>query len=61
MSKDVEASARWRRLAAEALEAAVEMTDTEAKTIMLDVASRYERLARYTEARASRKDPDKSQ
>lgn len=60
MSNDVEPAARWRQLAAETMEAAADMTDPEAKAIMLDVASRYERLAQYAEARASRKDSDKS-
>ena len=61
MSNDVEPAARWRQLAAEALEAAGEMTDPEARAVMLDIVSRYERLAQYAEARASRKDPDKSE
>ena len=53
MSNDVEpAAARWRKLAAEMLEAAQEMTDPEARAVMLDIAERYGKLARYSEARS---------
>lgn len=60
MSKDgqpEEGVARWKELAAEALAAAAEMTDAEAKSVMLDIAERYERLARHAEARSGRKEP----
>jgi hypothetical protein len=45
-------SVRWRKLAAEILSAAKDMTHPEAKAVMLDIAERYERLARLAEARA---------
>ena len=61
MSKDVQGAAHWRELAAQALAAAYELTDPQAKAIMLDISARYERLAQYAEGRASRKDPDKSE
>lgn len=61
MSNDTPTSEQWRVLAAQSLEAAQTMTDPQAKAIMLDIASRYERLAQYAEARASRKEPDKSE
>jgi hypothetical protein len=61
MSKDVEPAARWRKLAAEALAAATEMTDPEARAVMFDIAARYDRLVQYAEVRASRKDPDKTE
>ena len=41
----------WRRLAAEIISAAREMTHPEAKAVMLDIANRYEKLARLAEAR----------
>lgn len=59
MSKDTKVAAQWRELAAHALSAAQELTDPEARAVMLDIASRYERLAQYAEARAARKEPDK--
>jgi hypothetical protein len=59
MSNDVvPAAARWRKLAAEVLEAAAEMTDPGAKAVMLDIAERYERLAQHVEARSSDKKSD---
>lgn len=41
----------WRRLGVEALEIANELHDPEARGIMLDIATSYERLARRAEAR----------
>ena len=41
---------RWRALAAEALVAYAQMTDPTARTIMLDIAHDYLRLAEYLEA-----------
>ena len=62
MSNDVEpAAARWRKLAAEMLEAAQEMTDPEARAVMLDIAERYGKLARYSEARLDKEEPKKSE
>ncbi|HXF53892.1 MAG TPA: hypothetical protein VNK52_07190 [Hyphomicrobiaceae bacterium] len=46
-------AARWRALAAEARSIAVEMSDAEARRIMLWIARRYEVLAQYAEARAT--------
>ena len=60
MSNDVDPATKWRQLAAEALAAAAEMTDPEAKAVMLDIAERYERLARYAEDRPDKEDPNKS-
>ena len=58
MSDDVEpAAGRWRRLAAEARDAAAEMTDPEAKATMLVIAERYERLAQFADARSAREEP----
>ena len=61
MSNDVEPAAKWRELAAEALAAAAEMTDLQAKAIMFDIAARYDRLAQYVEGRAAREEPNKSE
>ena len=60
MSNDVPPAAKWRQLAAEAFAAATEMTDPEARAVMLDIAERYERLARYAEARPDKEEPKKS-
>jgi hypothetical protein len=49
-------SARWRVLAEEALTAADQMTDPEAKVILLTIAQGYERLAQRAEARKAQKD-----
>lgn len=54
MSNDVEPAANWRELAAHSLATAAELTDPEAKAVMLDIAARYERLAQYAEERAAR-------
>ena len=60
MSNDVEpTAAHWRKLAAEMLAAAAEMTDPEAYAVMVDIAERYQRLAQYADARSD-KAPDKS-
>jgi hypothetical protein len=49
---------RWRQLAAEILSAARDMTHPEAKAVMLDIAERYERLAKVAEARAKGEEPE---
>jgi hypothetical protein len=51
MSSEDDHAARWWALAAEARAVAAEMTDPEARRIMLRIASWYEVLARYAEAR----------
>ena len=51
-------SARWRVLAAEAREIADQMTDPEAKLIMLSIAQVYEHLALRAEERTAKKDHD---
>lgn len=61
MSKDTKVADQWRELAAQALAAAQELTDPQARAIMLDIASRYERLAKYAQDRASREEPDKTE
>lgn len=50
--------ARWRALALEAREVADQMTDPEAKLIMLSIAQVYERLAVRDEALKTKKDTD---
>jgi hypothetical protein len=50
-----EDSKRWRALAAEALDVAAQMTDPDARTIMLDIAHGYLRLAEHLEARERNK------
>ena len=45
-----DAADRWRALASEARARAAEMSDPEAKQIMLSIAEGYERLARRAEA-----------
>lgn len=52
-----EHSKRWRALAAEALAAYAQMTDPTARTIMLDIAHDYLRLAEYLEAHKRDKPP----
>jgi hypothetical protein len=56
MSSDLPASqARWRTLAAEARDAAHQMTDPEAKLIMLGIAQVYEQVALRAEQRPREK------
>jgi hypothetical protein len=50
--------ARWRGLAAEAREIAHQMTEPEARLIMLSIAQSYEHLARRAEEREAKKDQD---
>ena len=50
MPSDIDVAEHWRTLAAEARARADEMSDPEAKRIMLSIAERYERLARRAEA-----------
>jgi hypothetical protein len=51
MPSDADVAERWRTLAAEARRTADELTDPEAKRIMLSIAEGYEVLARRAEAR----------
>jgi hypothetical protein len=51
MPSHTDVAERWRALAAEARAAATELTDREAKRIMLSIADGYEVLARRAEAR----------
>jgi hypothetical protein len=53
---DDEPVARWRLLAADARDAAVQSTDPEAKLIILTIAQAYEHLARRAEERKPKKD-----
>jgi hypothetical protein len=48
--------ARWRDQAADARAAADELTDPEAKLLLLTIAQTYEHLARRAEERAAKKD-----
>ena len=50
--------ARWRGLAEEARTAADQMTDREAKVILLTIAQRYEHLAQRAEARSGQSAKD---
>jgi hypothetical protein len=50
-----DAVARWRVLAEEARTAADQMTDPEARVILLTIAQGYEHLAQRAEARQSAK------
>jgi hypothetical protein len=51
MPPDQDNPSRWWALAAEARAVAGEMTDPQARQIMLRIAEGYERLARRAEAR----------
>jgi hypothetical protein len=55
MPSEIDVAERWRSLAAEAHAIAVEMTDPEAKRIMLGIAAGYELLARHAQSRKDRK------
>jgi hypothetical protein len=57
-SGDDEPVARWRHLAADARDAADELTDPEAKVLLLSIAQAYERLAQRAEERKPKKDQD---
>jgi hypothetical protein len=50
---------RWRALAEEARTIADQMTDPQAKLILLTIARGYDRLAERAAARAAQTDPDK--
>ena len=50
MPSDIDVAEHWRTLAAEARARADEMSDPEAKRIMLSIAEGYKRLARRAEA-----------
>ena len=49
MPSEIDVAEHWRALAAEARARADEMSDPEAKRIMLSIAEGYERLARRAE------------
>jgi hypothetical protein len=51
MPPDHDNPSRWMALAAEARAVADEMTDPQARQVMLKIAEGYERLARRAEAR----------
>lgn len=51
-------AARWRVLAAEARVAAGEMTDPQARLILLTIARSYERLAERAQTRSMRNNPN---
>ena len=51
MPSGADVAERWRTLAAEARAAADELTDPEAKRIMISIAVGYDVLARRAEAR----------
>jgi hypothetical protein len=58
LGDDPDPVARWRWLAADAREAAVQSTDPEAKLIILSIAQAYEHLARRAKERKPKKDQD---
>jgi hypothetical protein len=51
MAQDCDSPSRWWALAAEARAVAAEMTDPQARKVMLKIAEGYEHLARRAEAR----------
>jgi hypothetical protein len=55
-----EAAARWRALALEARITSDQMTDPEARLLILSIAQAYERLARRAEAQEGKKDSSDS-
>jgi hypothetical protein len=57
-SDSADPAARWRALAAEARATAEQMSDAEAKRIVLSIAAAYERLAARAEAREKQKNED---
>jgi hypothetical protein len=56
-SETSDPSARWRVLAAEARETADQMTDPEAKLVLLSIAQVYQHLAQRADERHAKKDP----
>jgi hypothetical protein len=55
-SKNVDVAEHWRKLALEARAVANELTDPDAKRIMLDIAEGYELLTRRAEQREKSSD-----
>lgn len=55
MPADIDDAERWRALAVEARDVAEQMTDPEAKRVMLFIAEAYERIAARAEARNNQK------
>ena len=53
-------AARWRALALEARTTAEQITDPEARVLILSIAQAYERLARRAEEREDKKDSSDS-
>jgi hypothetical protein len=54
MQSDADAVERWRALASEARAQAEQMTDAQARQIMLNIAEGYDLLARHAESRQRR-------
>jgi hypothetical protein len=57
MPSDIDDEERWLTLAREARLLAEEMTDAEARQLMLQVAAGYELLAQHARARENRGNP----
>ena len=57
-SQTSDRSARWSALAGEARDVADEMTDPEAKLVILSIAQVYEALAERARQREMEKEPD---
>jgi hypothetical protein len=55
-SRNVDVAEHWRMLASEARAVANELTDPDAKQIMLDIAEGYELLTRRAEQREKSSD-----
>jgi hypothetical protein len=56
MTEDGDDAERWHKLAAETRAIAAEMTDPDAKRVMLFIAEGYKRLAEQAEAREHKKE-----
>jgi hypothetical protein len=56
MTEDGDGAEGWRKLAAETYAVAAEMTDPDAKRVMLFIAEGYKRLAEQADAREHKKE-----
>ena len=56
MPPEIDRPARWRALAAEALDVAQQLTDPVAKQVMLAIAEKYAELAERAEKRDKKAD-----
>ena len=56
MQSEIDSGERWRKLAEEARAVADQLTDLDAKQIMLSIAEGYELLTRHAEAHKKKSD-----